>query len=99
MRRGRDNDSDTFLLDANLGISSKAKRVRDEIIAGIAQGEFHVVYQPQIFADGSRIAAVEALLRWNSALRGPVGPADFIIVAERVSVIKELGEFVLIPNP
>lgn len=86
MRQGRDSDSDTFLRDASLGNSSKAKCVRDEIIAGIAQGDFHVVYQLRIFADGSRIAAVEALLRWKSALRGPVGPADFVIVAERVNV-------------
>ena len=45
--------------------------------------------------DRSRIAAVEALLRWNSATRGPVGPADFIVMAEKINVIKELGEFVL----
>jgi EAL domain-containing protein (putative c-di-GMP-specific phosphodiesterase class I) len=69
--------------------------VREEILTGIAQGEFHVLYQPQMMADGSRMVAVEALVRWNSPVRGPVGPADFIASAESENVIKELGAFVL----
>lgn len=48
-----------------------------------------------MYADGSRIAAVEALVRWNSPTRGPVGPIDFISIAERDGVIEELGAFVL----
>ena len=69
--------------------------MRNEILAGLKRGEFHVLYQPQMFADGSRMAAVEALVRWNSPTRGPVGPIDFISIAERDGVIRELGAFVL----
>ena len=67
----------------------------DEILNGLAKGKFHVLYQPQVLADGSRMATVEALVRWNSPVRGPIGPADFIAMAERTDVIKELGAFVL----
>ena len=69
--------------------------MRDEMLTGLRKGEFHVVYQPQMLSDGSRMIAVEALLRWNSPTRGPVGPADFITIAERDGVINELGAFVL----
>jgi len=66
-----------------------------EILEGLERAEFHLVYQPQMLADGSRVACVEALLRWNSPIRGPVGPADFVAVAEQNGAIRQLGAFVL----
>ena len=69
--------------------------MRDEILDGLERGEFHVLYQPQMTADGACMAVVEALVRWNSRNRGAVGPADFIALAGKDGVIKELGAFVL----
>jgi EAL domain-containing protein (putative c-di-GMP-specific phosphodiesterase class I) len=69
--------------------------VHAEILNGIRAGEFHVVYQPQMTADGARMAAVEALVRWNHPARGALGPADFIAIAEKNCAINELGAFVL----
>ena len=66
-----------------------------EILEGLEREEFHLVYQPQMLADGSRIACVEALLRWNSPARGAVGPADFVAAAEQNGAIQQLGGFVL----
>jgi EAL domain-containing protein (putative c-di-GMP-specific phosphodiesterase class I) len=66
-----------------------------EILEGLERDEFHLVYQPQMLADGSRVACVEALLRWNHPTRGPVGPADFVAEAERNGAIRQLGAFVL----
>jgi EAL domain-containing protein (putative c-di-GMP-specific phosphodiesterase class I) len=66
-----------------------------EILEGLEREEFHLVYQPQMLADGSRVASVEALLRWNSPTRGLVGPADFVAVAEENGAIRQLGAFVL----
>lgn len=61
----------------------------------LEHGELHLVYQPQVALDDDRIVGVEALLRWNSALLGPVSPYDFIPVAEANGSIVLIGEWVL----
>lgn len=62
---------------------------------GLRRGEFHLLYQPQMSADGKRIVAVEALARWRHPELGSVGPIDFVGVAEREGMIAPLGEFLL----
>ena len=69
--------------------------MRDQILTGLRRGEFHVVYQPQVCAEGLRVEVVEALLRWTRPGLGPIGPAHFVPIAERCGTIRELGEFVL----
>ncbi|WP_159876958.1 EAL domain-containing protein [Aquitalea denitrificans] len=61
---------------------------------GFAREEFVLYYQPQVGQDGTRIGA-EALLRWCSAERGMVSPAQFIPVAEEMGLIIELGRWVM----
>ena len=60
----------------------------------LAQGEFHVAYQPQIDARDGRIVGIEALLRWDSAELGAVPPDEFVPVAEAMGLMPELGRFV-----
>ncbi len=57
--------------------------------------ELCVVYQPQVTADGARVASVEALVRWNHPEFGFVGPGDFIELAQREGLIDALGRYVL----
>jgi diguanylate cyclase (GGDEF)-like protein len=59
------------------------------------EGRLWVAYQPFYELPERRIAGVEALVRWDHPRRGPVGPADFIPVAEDSGLIVELGERVL----
>jgi diguanylate cyclase (GGDEF)-like protein/PAS domain S-box-containing protein len=60
--------------------------------------EFEIMYQPQIsFAEG-RMLGVEALLRWNSAEFGLVGPGTFIPIAEETGLIVKIGEWVLLES-
>lgn len=60
----------------------------------LLQGEFALHYQPQINRAGKTLGA-EALLRWNSAKRGPVSPADFIPIAEEAGLMSAIGNWVL----
>jgi len=61
----------------------------------IEAGEFRLVYQAITDAHSGKLTKVEALLRWNSALLGPVPPDRFIAVAEDSGMIVPLGTLVL----
>ena len=57
--------------------------------------EFHLLYQPIVDAVSGRVEAYEALARWTSPTLGPVSPADFIPVAERSGLIRDLTKVLL----
>ena len=70
---------------------SLAARLRQ----AIQHGELALHYQPIVELASGRMVAVEALVRWNDAERGPVGPEDFIPLAERTGLIRPLTEWVI----
>jgi len=61
----------------------------------IDRNELRVVYQPLVDLTNSRIVGFEALLRWEHATRGLIGPDRFIPVAEDSGLIREVGAWCL----
>jgi diguanylate cyclase (GGDEF)-like protein/PAS domain S-box-containing protein len=68
--------------------------VASELRAAIAAGKLVLEYQPVVEFATSRVAGVEALVRWSRGGR-PVPPAEFLGVAEDSGLIVQLGEQVL----
>lgn len=58
--------------------------------------ELFLLYQPQAEIGSDRIVGVEALVRWRHPQRGIIGPNEFIPIAEEISMINQLGEWVLL---
>lgn len=65
-----------------------------ELRQGIANGEFFLLYQPQVDAHG-RVQGAEVLLRWQQPFRGMVPPGEFITLAEQTGLIVTLGLWAL----
>ncbi len=62
---------------------------------GLVSQQFELHYQPQIrLADGA-LLGFEALLRWRHPVRGLIGPAAFLPLAEEIGLVEPLGEWVL----
>jgi diguanylate cyclase (GGDEF)-like protein/PAS domain S-box-containing protein len=57
--------------------------------------QFYLVYQPIVEVSSGQMASVEALVRWNHPVLGPVSPTEFIPVAEDSGLVVPLGQWVL----
>jgi len=60
-----------------------------------APDQLSLVYQPRVDLVNGRPSSVEALLRWQHPVLGPVSPAEFIPLAEKTALIRTLSLWVL----
>ena len=63
--------------------------------AAVELGQFTVLYQPIIDLQLDSITGVEALVRWDHPIRGRLGPAEFLGLAEDTGMIRAIGRLVL----
>jgi diguanylate cyclase (GGDEF)-like protein len=71
------------------------RRLQDELRRAVHGDEFVLHYLPVISLDSGQITGVEALLRWQHPTRGLLSPFDFLVVAEELEIINDVGRWVL----
>jgi len=75
--------------------ASRRLALESELRRAVQAGEMRVYYQPMVELASGRIAAHEALLRWQHPARGVLLPAEFLQVAEDTGMIVRLGDWLL----
>ena len=66
--------------------------LRDALASGRGLSLF---YQPIYANSDERLLGVEALIRWEHPILGPLSPAQFLPIAEETGLISPLGDWVL----
>lgn len=82
-----------FTPELQIAAQNRASLALD-LRSALALKQFWVVYQPIVELKTGRIHKAEALLRWNHPVRGAVGPAEFIPIAESSGLILDIGDWV-----
>jgi diguanylate cyclase (GGDEF)-like protein/PAS domain S-box-containing protein len=75
--------------------SSRRLALEADLRRALGTEALRVFYQPIVDANTGRVAAHEALVRWQHPERGLISPAEFIPIAEETGMILKLGEQVL----
>jgi EAL domain-containing protein (putative c-di-GMP-specific phosphodiesterase class I) len=66
-----------------------------ELRRAIDTRSLYLVYQPVVSRAEAQVTKYEALVRWSHPVRGEIGPARFVPLAETHGLIGRLGSYVL----
>jgi diguanylate cyclase (GGDEF)-like protein/PAS domain S-box-containing protein len=84
------------LFDAEMDSAARERhQLENDLRHAIRTGGLEVHYQPLIDLQSGDTQGYEALVRWNHPTRGPIGPDQFIPLAEETGLIDLIGTFVL----
>jgi len=84
-----------FYSDSMQEFASTRLALARKIQHALENEEFELYYQPKLELESGQVRSVEALLRWHDPVKGIVGPADFIPMAEETGAIVAIGDWVL----
>jgi diguanylate cyclase (GGDEF)-like protein/PAS domain S-box-containing protein len=80
--------------DGVVSSATRALELEAELQAAIAADGLVLEYQPVVGPDG-RVLSLEALVRWPHPERGLIPPGEFLPVAQRSGLLRELDRWVL----
>ena len=69
--------------------------MQTELHHALEREEFVLHYQPKVDVASGKIIGMEALLRWQSPVRGLVAPGEFIALLEETGLILPVGAWAL----
>ena len=96
MREAQENGSGFILHTRPIDASSSELLKLDGMLReALKNRDLKLAYQPITDAQSGAIVGAEALLRWYHVDEGPMSPADFVPVAERTGLMREIGTFVI----
>jgi len=88
------NGFEFYSASMNAGIDRRALLGAD-LRRAVARGELEVYFQPILDTRSRRIAAGEALIRWNHPELGQLEPEEFVPLAEQNGLIVPIGEWLI----
>ncbi|HJV11938.1 MAG TPA: PAS domain S-box protein, partial [Burkholderiales bacterium] len=84
-----------FFTDQMNQAASRRLQLESHLRRAVGKGELCLYYQPIVELRTGRVAAYEALARWQHPERGLVLPGEFIQLAEESGIILKIGEWTL----
>lgn len=81
--------------ETDISVLERRLTLMGELDEALRSGGVEVHYQPKLALREGRITSAEALVRWNHARLGAIGPGEFIPLAEQSDRIAPLTLFVV----
>ncbi len=76
-------------------MAARKLTLENALHVAVGRSELQLAYQPVVFLASGRVVGAEALLRWDHAVLGPIGPGEFVGLAEESGLIGVLGQWAL----
>lgn len=97
MRWGRENGvSDYQLYTPEIDAADRdLKQLSQELQQAAQNGEFHLLYQPQVNLITNRIIGVESFLRWDHPQRGTLLPHRFLALVQDPSLVETMTDWTI----
>lgn len=76
-------------------VMSRQLDIEQGLKSALQQGALQIFVQSKVSLKTRQVIAYEALLRWQDTFLGPISPAEFVPIAERMNLGQELDLYVL----